>query len=119
MTELFRFSWADLEESSRRAAGWLAARGAVAGDRVVVAARNHPATLAVAHGALRSGVVPVLVSPELPAEERDWIVRDSRPAFVMDDPAAADGPHGPELADVPLARPMMYTSGTSGRRKGV
>jgi acyl-CoA synthetase (AMP-forming)/AMP-acid ligase II len=122
MTELFRFSCADLEASCRRAAGWLAARGAVAGDPVVVVAGNHPATLAVAHGALRSGVVPVLVSPGLPAHERDWIVRDARPALVVDDPVEAvstDGAPGRELADVPLGRPMFYTSGTTGRRKGV
>src|SRR5689334_126328 len=121
MAELFRFTQADLEESARRAAGWLAARGAGTGDRVVVVAPNHPATLAMAHGALRSGVVPVPVSPALPADERAWIVRDARPALVVDDPAAivADGEAGTELASVPLGRPMLYTSGTSGRRKGV
>ncbi|HXJ66105.1 MAG TPA: AMP-binding protein [Actinomycetota bacterium] len=121
MTELYRLTAADLEESTRRAAGWLAARGVAAGDRVVVAARNHPATLAVAQGALRSGVVPVLVSPELPPDERDWIVGDARPAVVVDDPAEAsrDGRPAGGLADLPLGRPMFYTSGTSGRRKGV
>ena len=113
----------DLEGPARRAAAWLAANGAGTGDRVAFVARNHPSTLALAHGALRSGVVPVLLGPGLPAEERDWIVRDARPAVVVDDPAALPlddtTGDGLDLAEVPLGRPMLYTSGTSGRRKGV
>src|SRR6266511_2222825 len=111
----------DLEGPARRAAAWLAANGAGTGDRVAVVARNHPSTLALAHGALRSGVVPVLLGPGLPAEERDWIVRDARPAVVVDDPAALPlddtTGDGLDLAEVPLGRPMLDTSGTSGDRK--
>jgi len=123
-TTVHRLRREDLEGPAGRAAAWLGANGAGPGDRVAVVAHNHPSTLAMAHGALRSGVVPVLLGPGLPPDERDWIVRDARPAVVVDDPAGLPlGEAGtaapPDLAEVPLGRPMMYTSGTSGRRKGV
>jgi acyl-CoA synthetase (AMP-forming)/AMP-acid ligase II len=122
MTNSHRLTRESLEEPARRAAGWLAAGGARRGDRVAVVARNHPATLALVHGALRSGVVPVLLGTTMPAAEREWILRDARPALVVDDPGTVpltDARPAAGLADVPLGRPMLYTSGTSGRRKGV
>ena len=73
-------------------------------------------------GALRSGVVPVVLNPALLDEERRVLIDDADPAFVVDDDeglaALLDGPEA-ELAPHPLARPMHYTSGTSGRPKGV
>lgn len=121
MTEPFRIGREDLEGPVRRAAGWLAANGVRREDRVLLAAPNHPSTLALALGALRSGVVPVVVGPDLPSEELAWIRDDARPALAVEDPAAVplDEARPADLADAPLGRPMMYTSGTSGRRKGV
>ena len=71
--------------------------------------------------ALRTGVVPVVLDPALPAAARAALAEDADPALdVGADPArllAAD--EQADLADVPLARPMHYTSGTTGRPKGV
>src|SRR5437763_3358074 len=108
MTEPFRIERADLEGPARRAAGWLADNGARREDRVLLAARNHPSTLALALGALRSGVVPVVVGPDLPTEEAEWIRGDARPVLVVEDPAAIplDEARPADLADVPLGRPM-------------
>jgi acyl-CoA synthetase (AMP-forming)/AMP-acid ligase II len=111
---------ADSERDQRRAAAALAARGLRAGDRLLVSATASPALLAVVLGALRTGIVPVVLDPGLPGAERMALVEDADPALdLADDPAQLLGDDDAELADVPLARPMHYTSGTTGRRKGV
>ncbi|WP_235564440.1 class I adenylate-forming enzyme family protein [Modestobacter sp. Leaf380] len=111
---------ADSEVDQRRAAAGLVARGVGRGDRVVVSASASPALLAAVLGALRTGVVPVVLDPALPAGERAELVADADPALDLgDDPAAVLGDAETALAPFPLARPMHYTSGTTGRRKGV
>lgn len=112
----------DAERAQRRAAGALRARGLRAGDRVAVIAGKAPSTyVAVALGALRTGVVPVLLNPALLPAEQAVLLEDAQPSLVLRDAdlqALLDGPET-DLAPVPLARPMLYTSGTTGRPKGV
>jgi len=108
------------ERDQRRAAAFLAASGLRAGDRLLVSAAASPALLAVVMGALRTGIVPVVLDPALPAGERAALAEDADPALdAGEDPARLLGDAEVDLADVPLARPMHYTSGTTGRRKGV
>jgi acyl-CoA synthetase (AMP-forming)/AMP-acid ligase II len=113
---------ADSEDAQRRAAGGLRRAGLGVGDRLVLCVPPSADVLAAVLGALRSGVVPVMLDPALTAGERAELVADADAALVIEHPAPlrtlVDGPAA-ELADVPLARPMHYTSGTSGRRKGV
>jgi acyl-CoA synthetase (AMP-forming)/AMP-acid ligase II len=111
---------AESERDQRRAAAGLAAAGVHPGDRLVVSAAASPALLAVVLGALRTGVVPVVLDPALPAAERAALVTDADPVLDLgSDPGRLLGDAETDLADVPLARPMHYTSGTTGRRKGV
>ena len=128
------------EVLARRGASALHSRGLSAGDRVAVllpgssgrggdaereaAARVQRDVLAFSYGALRSGVVPVMVNPALTSDERAVLIADAAPALVLDDPAVLaemlDEREGEvEIADFPLARPMHFTSGTTGRSKGV
>jgi long-chain acyl-CoA synthetase len=105
-----------------RFAGSLRARGVRAGDRVALLAPSSTGLVAAALGALRAGVVPVVLDPATPAAEASAVLGDAEPALtvrdaptlsaLLDGPAAVTGP-------TPLARPMHYTSGTTGRRKGV
>ncbi|WP_324278483.1 class I adenylate-forming enzyme family protein [Blastococcus brunescens] len=121
MSDVPVLSAADSERDQRRAAAALAAAGVRAGDRLLVSATASPALLAVVLGALRTGIVPVVLDPGLPPAERAALAEDADPALdAGTDPAGLlTGTAEAELADVPLARPMHYTSGTTGRRKGV
>ncbi len=73
--------------------------------------------------AARRGVVPVLLNATLLPAERDALIADAEPALVVTDPSALApllaGPAVADLAPYPLVRPMHYTSGTTGRPKGV
>ena len=111
------------ERDQRRAAAALRRAGLGAGDRVALAVPSSPAVLAVVLGATRTGVVPVLLNPALLRSELDALVADARPQLAVTDETALEalvaGPDQADLAAVPLCRPMHYTSGTSGRPKGV
>ena len=116
-----RVTAAQSTDAQRRVAGALRARGVRRGDRVAVVAGPSATYLATALGALRTGVVPVLLNPALTDREQADLLADAEPALVLRDadlPALLDGPPA-DLAPAPLARPMMYTSGTTGRPKGV
>jgi long-chain acyl-CoA synthetase len=94
----------------------------VRGDRVSFVVPSSVDLLCGVLGALRSGVIPVVLNPALLPHERDELVADSDPALVIDSEAALArllGGAATEVASIPLGRPMHYTSGTSGRPKGV
>ena len=65
----------------------------------------------------------MLLNATLLPAERDLLLADAQPALVVADQASllslTRGDREAELAPWPLARPMHYTSGTSGRPKGV
>ena len=110
------------EGAQRRVAGALERRGIHAGDRVVFCLPSSASLLVCVLAAARRGVVPVLLNSTLLPSERDVLVADAEPALVVTDPSGLDpllsGPEL-ELAPYPLVRPMHYTSGTTGRPKGV
>ncbi|MEZ5257585.1 MAG: AMP-binding protein [Ilumatobacteraceae bacterium] len=85
-----------------RVAANLADRGARPGDRVaVIASADSPEYLAVALGALRSGVIPVLLNASLTPTEQNALLADAQPSFVLrdDDLARVTGAGRPaELA---------------------
>ena len=113
---------ADAEEAQRRAAGALLEAGLGAGDRVAFCLPSSAGLLCAVLGALRVGIVPVLLNATLLDAERDLLVEDAAPGVVVTDAdALARLDRGPAttLARHPLARPMHYTSGTTGRAKGV
>ena len=111
------------EHDQRRAAGALLRAGLAAGDRVALAVPNAPEVLAVVLGASRVGVVPVMLNATLLDTELDTLIADAEPGVVLrslaDIAALLDGAPAYDLAPLPLCRPMHYTSGTSGRPKGV
>ena len=104
-----------------RVAGALAQRGIVRGERVAFLCPNSAGLIAALLGASRAGIVPVCLNPALLEHERRLLLDDADPALVVGPRALAELLDGPEadLAPVPLARPMHYTSGTTGTPKGV
>jgi long-chain acyl-CoA synthetase len=125
-------------ERRRRAAAGLLARGLRSGDRVALLADSSGAFLDVTMAALQTGIVPVPLNTHLGDESLAELLADADPALVVTDGRhAARGGTGhprlaleelvtsevpgdaPELSRWPLARPMHYTSGTTGRSKGV
>ncbi len=113
---------ADAEDRQRRAAGALLARGCRSGDRVVFSLGSSADLICAVLGAARVGVIPVLLNATLTGSERDGRMADARPTLAV----LAESELSPlfegapaELSPYPLTRPMHYTSGTTGRPKGV
>ena len=124
----------------------LKAQGLEAGDRVVLFMRNHPRYLELLFGAWWAGLVVVPVNAKLHLKEVQWIVDNAqaRWAFVtsdvvpnLSDLAGLDGAmdvdsaecdawmhQGAGLLKIEARTPsdtawLFYTSGTTGRPKGV
>jgi long-chain acyl-CoA synthetase len=113
---------AEAEDGQRRAAGALSAAGLEPGDRVAFCLPSSAPLLMCVLGALRRGIVPVLLNATLLPGEREPLLADAEPSFtVVDEIDLAGLLAGPpvDLAPYPMARPMHYTSGTTGRAKGV
>ena len=124
---------AQADRAARHAAAHLAARGITAGQRIAVVTPEYAASsqapaaqadaLALVWAALRSGVIPVMIHPLLTAPEREFLLADSQVSATVATPAELASFTQPitsdDISDVPLTRPMHYTSGTTGTPKGV
>jgi len=111
---------AEAEQAQQRVAGALASLSP--GDRLALVVPGGPPLVTAACAALRVGVIPVVLDPATPAEELAALLADAEPSLVIDTAEALAELHAGEPAElrpVPLGRPMHYTSGTTGRRKGV
>jgi long-chain acyl-CoA synthetase len=128
----------DPEPLIARGVGLLREAGLTEGDRLVVLLPNRPHTFGVLAAACLEGVVPVPLPTDLGAGELAEIVLDADPRAIVADPSSAgrarelgvevqvldeerfDGQAPAEPSSSwPRTRPMAYTSGTTGRRKGV
>lgn len=128
----------DPEPLVARGVGLLRTIGLSEGDRVVLLLPNRPHTFGLLAAACLEGVVPVPLPGDLGPGELAEIVLDADPSAVLAAPDVADGARAPGVdvhvvdhgrlaaqapatptATWPRTRPMAYTSGTTGRRKGV
>ncbi|HXG76883.1 MAG TPA: AMP-binding protein [Gaiellaceae bacterium] len=119
-----RLSYAALRERAARLAGALAALGVRAGDRVACVLRNEPETVELYWGCQWLGACVVPLSHRLGAEELDYCIGDCGARVVLREPEevrALDGPAHPGALSLDEAAHsiQLYTSGTTGRPKGV
>ncbi len=142
-------SYGELDAASNRFAQLLRARGLQIGDTIALCFDNHPVFFALCWGAQRAGVVYVAISCRLTAPEIAYIARDSGSRLLVTNQAFAavldqvaqiepalpqlrldgDGDHDliAALAAMPAAPvaderagvDMLYSSGTTGKPKGV
>ena len=138
--------YAALETAVGAMAGWLAAQGITAGDRVALYARNHPDSFITLLAVSRLGALMVPLNWRLSPAELSWQMADAAPSLLIHGPdftematrlatesacprialggaldEARDGHHLAETdgAGSPEAELMIvYTSGTTGRPKG-
>lgn len=141
-------SYAALEARSNRVAHLLRSRGLAIGDTIAICMENRTEFFDLVWGAQRSGLHYVAISSRLTAPEIDYILADSGAKaifgsdylgetlekldtgvarFTVDAPvgawqslqAALEGKPETPIADERAGTDMLYSSGTTGRPKGV
>ncbi|WP_217577850.1 AMP-binding protein [Mesorhizobium sp. GbtcB19] len=136
-----RWTYAALDDAIQRAVAVLENRGIGQGQRIAVLARNSADLVILQQAAMRLGAIFVPVNWRLAAPEREAILADCDPALLVHDAdlhiaapsgcapvavarftaameAAAPAPRRP-LPEADRPSIILYTSGTSGRPKGV
>lgn len=129
-------SYAGLDTRSAALAGWLHGEGLRAGDTIALLIGNQPAFFVTAWAAQRSGLYYVPIPTRLTPADVAHIIGDSGAVLLFADADCAPLAHAAarlapvRLCDlsVPDAAPvapsiegadMLYTSGTTGRPRGV
>ncbi|MEX2970010.1 non-ribosomal peptide synthase/polyketide synthase [Streptomyces sp. C184] len=122
-------TFAELDTAANRLAHRLIAQG-VGPERLVALALPRSAEMVVAQLAVaKAGGAFLPVDPAYPAERRDFMVRDSAAAVILDDPESVWCADGPALAPTDQDRRaplrtghpayVIYTSGSTGTPKAV
>jgi amino acid adenylation domain-containing protein len=136
-------TFGQLEDASKRIAGWLLERGVHRGDRVVIAVPPDLLVPALLYGCSRAGAVFSVIHEQTPAAALAHVLDDSEPVLLITDDldgrVTADergvacvglaevgtvvAQDSPVSAD-PLVLPvdpvcLIYTSGSTGRPKAV
>ena len=149
------FTWAQLDERVRRAAGALAERGVGRGDVIAFLDKNHPACVETTLAAATLGAATAIINFRLAGNEMDYVlndsgakllivgaelkggidaIRDQLPGVEHVITVTPEGGDGDEYeamlaAATPRGRSedvspddvcvIMYSSGTTGKPKGV
>ena len=137
--------YAGFHQRAMCVAGWLVAQGVRPGDRVAIFMKNTPEYLIVLYGIWYAGAASVPVNAKLHGREAAYIVENAQAVLTFASPGLSDalgdalGDHrcidvgsarfGEVQAHDPVKAPvaraaddlawLFYTSGTTGRPKGV
>ena len=120
-----RLTYAGLRQRAAQIAAGLATRGVSRGDRVACVLANEPETVELYWGCQWLGVVVVPLSHRISEADLAYCIDDAGAVLVLREPGevrelVADGEH-PGALDLDEREPsiQLYTSGTTGRPKGV
>jgi fatty-acyl-CoA synthase len=118
-----RLTYADLDSRAARAAGALAARGIEAGDRFGIMGENRVEFLALFFGAMKIGAIVVPLSTRATEHERAQIAEDCGMQDVVPVECGGEAAAFQAVADATALQSdiacLLYTSGTTGKPKGV
>ncbi|MEO9600126.1 acyl-CoA synthetase [Parasphingorhabdus sp.] len=142
-------TYGELDQRSNQIAQLYRSRGVQIGDTVAICMENHPQFFPLTWGAQRSGLIQVAISNRLTADEISYILKDSGAKMLIGsqqmlpildqlrslNPDVAQLAFGAEdersiesildsMPDTPIADEragidMLYSSGTTGRPKGI
>ena len=138
----WRPDFQELEEVSNRIANGIVARGGAPGDRVALLMEHDAPLLGTILGVLKAGCIVTVPDTGAPPARLLEIMKDAAPALLVADAAhearaaelllpgcalvseaeliATDDPRPPGVAVMPETPAfLIYTSGSSGRPKGV
>ena len=125
VSERERLTFAGLRERAARIASGLAACGVSRGDRVACVLANEPETAELYWGCQWLGACVVPLSPRASQADLDYCVEDSGAGLVLREAgevrelvAGTEHPGALDLSDREHSI-QLYTSGTTGRPKGV
>jgi len=131
------WTYREFDEAAWKMAGALKARGVEAGDRVAVLAKNRASLVLLHLACARRGAIYVPLNWRLSPQEFAPVLADAEPALILGDKqletagldgnsidefeveAAATNPLVPLPYNQHATSLILYTSGTSGRPKGV
>ena len=115
-----RYSYAELEQTLGRLAGWLAGFRLEPGARVASWMAKGPVAALMPLAAPRAGLVHVPVNPLLKHGQVAHILADSGAAMLIGTGARIESLQpGDAQADPQALAAILYTSGSTGRPKGV
>ncbi|MDQ3669454.1 MAG: o-succinylbenzoate--CoA ligase [Actinomycetota bacterium] len=136
-----RWTFRELDARAGAVAARLADLGVQPGERVALLLRNGPAFVALAHGISRRGAVLVPLNVRLTALELAWQVAESEARLLVADEENASAARDLDVRrasaselcgndtppaishdlriDLEAAHSILYTSGTTGRPRGV
>jgi len=123
-----RLTYADLESRAQRAANALLDRGIAAGDRFGILGENRVEFIALFFGGMKIGAIVVPLSTRATDHEREQIAIDCGMKEVVpldlverQAPRLSNGGRGARRStmDPESTACLLYTSGTTGKPKGV
>jgi len=122
-------TYRQLAARSEQIASALGGNGAEPGDRIVMRASDTEGLVAAILGAMQAGFVPVILSPRVSDDDLPYIADETGAVlFVENDPDSVGEVSIKKMPTVPGGGPgkrlpgeafWLYSSGTTGRMKGV